>query len=64
MKIFTLIDVDGPTRGRTIGDVVRLNDYVNATQVAVGVNVPRDSWTSLWRAFLAWQKSLYECEWM
>ncbi|KXA16971.1 nucleoside hydrolase [Gardnerella vaginalis] len=41
MKIFTLIDVDGPTRRRTIGDVARLNDYVNATQVAVGVNVPR-----------------------
>ena len=41
MKIFTLIDVDGSTRGRTIGDVVRLNDYVNSTQVAVGVNVPR-----------------------
>lgn len=35
------VDVDGPTRGRTIGDVTRLNDPVKTMQVAVGVDVPR-----------------------
>lgn len=35
------VDVEGPTRGRTIGDVTRLNDPVKTMQVAVGVDVPR-----------------------
>ncbi|RFD77842.1 nucleoside hydrolase [Gardnerella vaginalis] len=41
MKIFTLIDVYGSTRGRTIGDVARLNDPVKTMQVAVCVGAPR-----------------------
>ncbi|RDX00132.1 nucleoside hydrolase [Bifidobacteriaceae bacterium N170] len=41
MKIFTLIDVYGSTRGRAIVDVASLNDSVKTMQVAVGVNVPR-----------------------
>ncbi|PJM73489.1 nucleoside hydrolase [Bifidobacterium primatium] len=35
------VDVDGPTRGRTIGDNERLNDPVKTMKVAVGVDVPR-----------------------
>ncbi|GAA0630667.1 nucleoside hydrolase [Bifidobacterium pullorum] len=35
------VDVEGPTRGRTIGDNTRLNDPVKTMQVAVGVDVPR-----------------------
>ena len=35
------VDVDGPTRGRTIGDETRLNDPVKTMKVAVGVDVPR-----------------------
>ena len=35
------VDVDGPTRGRTIGDETRLNDLVKTMKVAVGVDVPR-----------------------
>lgn len=35
------VDVEGPTRGRTIGDNTRLNDPVKTTQVAVGVDAPR-----------------------
>ena len=33
------VDVDGPTRGRTIGDEIRLNDPVKTMKVAVGVDV-------------------------
>ena len=33
------VDVDGPTRGRTIGDETRLNDPVKTMKVAVGVDV-------------------------
>lgn len=35
------VDVDGPTRGRTIGDNTRLNDPHKTMHVAVGVNVPK-----------------------
>lgn len=35
------VDVEGPTRGRTIGDETRLNDPVKTMDVAVGVDVPR-----------------------
>ncbi|KFI69509.1 nucleoside hydrolase [Bifidobacterium magnum] len=35
------VDVDGPTRGRTIGDTDRLNDPVKTMKVAVKVDVPR-----------------------
>ena len=35
------VDVDGPTRGRTIGDETRLNDANKTMKVAVGVDVPR-----------------------
>lgn len=35
------VDIDGPTRGRTIGDNTRLNQLVKTTQVAVHVNVER-----------------------
>lgn len=35
------VDVDGPTRGRTIGDTTRLNDPVKTMRVAVGVDAPR-----------------------
>ena len=35
------VDLEGPTRGRTIGDETRLNDPVKTMQVAVGVDVPR-----------------------
>lgn len=35
------VDVEGPTRGRTIGDITRLNDPQKSSQVAVGVDVPR-----------------------
>lgn len=35
------VDVDGPTRGRTIGDNTRLNDPVKTMKAAVGVDVPR-----------------------
>ena len=35
------VDVDGETRGRTIGDEVRLNDPVKNVKVAVGVDVER-----------------------
>ncbi|MCI1220210.1 MAG: nucleoside hydrolase [Bifidobacterium sp.] len=35
------VDVEGPTRGRTIGDNERLNDPVKTTKVAVGVDVKR-----------------------
>ncbi|RBP98939.1 nucleoside hydrolase [Bifidobacterium xylocopae] len=35
------VDVDGPTRGRTIGDNTRLNDSHKSMQVAVGVDVQR-----------------------
>lgn len=35
------VDVDGPTRGRTIGDETRLNDPVKTARVAVGVDVDR-----------------------
>ncbi|MBM6699181.1 nucleoside hydrolase [Bifidobacterium pullorum subsp. saeculare] len=35
------VDVDGPTRGRTIGDPARLNDPVATTLAAVDVDVPR-----------------------
>lgn len=35
------VEVDGPTRGRTIGDNTRLNDPVKTTQVAVQADVPR-----------------------
>lgn len=35
------VDVEGPTRGRTIGDVTRLNDPVKTMQVALGVDVKR-----------------------
>lgn len=35
------VDIDGPTRGRTIGDNTRLNQPVKTTQVAVHVNVER-----------------------
>lgn len=34
-------DLDGPTRGRTIGDPERLNDARKTSQVAVGVDVDR-----------------------
>lgn len=34
------VDVDGPTRGRTIGDNTRLNDPVKTMKAAVGVDVP------------------------
>ncbi len=34
-------DVEGPTRGRTIGDETRLNDPVKTMDAAVGVDVPR-----------------------
>ena len=35
------VDVEGPTRGRTIGDVARLNDPRKTSRVAVGVDVDR-----------------------
>lgn len=35
------VDLEGPTRGRTIGDIDRLNDPVKTMQVAIGVDVPR-----------------------
>lgn len=35
------VDVNGPTRSRTIGDETRLNDPVTTMKVAVGVDVPR-----------------------
>ncbi|RSX58163.1 nucleoside hydrolase [Bifidobacterium samirii] len=35
------VDVDGPTRGRTIGDETRLNDPHKTMKVALGVDVPR-----------------------
>ncbi|AKV55838.1 inosine-uridine nucleoside N-ribohydrolase [Bifidobacterium actinocoloniiforme DSM 22766] len=35
------VDVEGPTRGRTIGDNTRLNDPHKTMQVAVEVDVPR-----------------------
>jgi purine nucleosidase len=35
------VDVEGPTRGRTIGDGERLNDAHKTMRVAVGVDVPR-----------------------
>lgn len=35
------VDVDGPTRGRTIGDGERLNLPATTTQVAVNVDAPR-----------------------
>ncbi|MDO4913008.1 MAG: nucleoside hydrolase [Bifidobacteriaceae bacterium] len=35
------VDVEGPTRGRTIGDPTKLNDPDKSMQVAVGVDVPR-----------------------
>jgi purine nucleosidase len=35
------VDIDGPTRGRTIGDNTRLNQPVKTTQAAVHVNVER-----------------------
>lgn len=35
------VDTEGPTRGRTIGDEVRLNDPHKNCKVAVGVNVDR-----------------------
>ena len=35
------VDVEGPTRGRTIGDNDRLNDPAKTMQVAVGVDVER-----------------------
>ena len=35
------VDVEGPTRGRTIGDETRLNDPAKTMKVAVGVDVPR-----------------------
>lgn len=35
------VDVDGPTRGRTIGDNDRLGDPSPSTRAAIGVDVPR-----------------------
>lgn len=35
------VDLEGPTRGRTIGDETRLNNPRKTMQVAVGVDVPR-----------------------
>ncbi|PKU92458.1 nucleoside hydrolase [Bifidobacterium pseudolongum subsp. globosum] len=35
------VDVEGPTRGRTIGDETRLNDPRKTMEAAVGVDVPR-----------------------
>lgn len=35
------VDVEGPTRGRTIGDETRLNDPEKTMKVAVGVDVDR-----------------------
>lgn len=35
------VDVEGPTRGRTIGNETRLNDPVTTMKAAVGVDVPR-----------------------
>ena len=35
------VDLEGPTRGRTIGDETRLNDPHKTMKVAVGVDVPR-----------------------
>jgi purine nucleosidase len=35
------VDVEGPTRGRTIGDNDRLSDSVKTANVAVGVDVER-----------------------
>lgn len=35
------VDVDGETRGRTIGDEVRLNDQVRTSKAAVAVDVER-----------------------
>ena len=35
------VDVDGPTRGRTIGDNTRLNDPVKTARAAVAVDAPR-----------------------
>ena len=34
-------DLDGETRGRTIGDETRLNDPAKTAHVAVGVDVER-----------------------
>lgn len=34
------VDLEGPFRGRTIGDRSRLQDFDKHTQVALGVNVP------------------------
>lgn len=41
LKINMKVDVEGPTRGRTIGDETRLNDPVKTMEVAVGVDVDR-----------------------
>ena len=35
------VDVEGETRGRTIGDEVRLNDEVRTSRAAVAVDVER-----------------------
>ena len=35
------VDVEGPTRGRTIGDVERLNEPRKTSRVALGVDVDR-----------------------
>ncbi|KAB8290965.1 nucleoside hydrolase [Bifidobacterium avesanii] len=41
LAINMMVDLEGPTRGRTIGDNTRLNDPVKTSRVAVGVDVPR-----------------------
>lgn len=41
VDINMMVDTDGPTRGRTIGDHTRLNDPVKTSRVAVGVDVDR-----------------------
>lgn len=41
LPINMMVDLEGPTRGRTIGDNTRLNDPVKTARVAVGVDVPR-----------------------
>ena len=35
------VDLDGPTRGRTIGDVTRLNEPWKNSRVALAVDVER-----------------------
>lgn len=35
------VDLEGELRGRTIGDLARLNDPRKSTQVALGVDIPR-----------------------